>query len=379
MNIFLKSILVSLVLSSICFVILYQQKKEKLYTATILLEPDESKLGRINLNEWEKADLIQHIFNRTRGFERHISFNKTNKLQINLYNLTDTQQLTNIITSSNIFEVWEMYLLNDVIGGFEKADKFLQNQNTNRKVDSSNSPNLLSTVERTGLYSKLEFEKPVSYDQASLGRIKTKDTSEIFTIFKRPEINSNFPADIVFVLGKSISKNDSTYSLYGLKTYNQPDRPFLTNSDLDEIYPDFDKATLQPTLQVKLKKNAAHILEKLTERNVGKPLAMTLDKQVIWAPRVEQKISGGSLQIRAGFTAKETFMISGQLTSGKLPIPLSVNSISIKKNSSFSKKTILFLGACLIFSFGLAFLLFYMLKSSINKPFQTNTLPQNLP
>ena len=57
----------------------------------------------------------------------------------------------------------------------------------------------------------------------------------------------------------------------------------------------------------------------LTEKNVGKPLAVTLDNIVYTAPNVNQKITGGRSQISGNFTQEEAKDLTDVLGAGKLP------------------------------------------------------------
>ena len=57
----------------------------------------------------------------------------------------------------------------------------------------------------------------------------------------------------------------------------------------------------------------------LTEKNVGKPVAVTLDNIVYTAPNVNQKITGGRSQISGNFTQEEAKDLTDVLGAGKLP------------------------------------------------------------
>ncbi|MEK7502851.1 MAG: protein translocase subunit SecD [Patescibacteria group bacterium] len=70
----------------------------------------------------------------------------------------------------------------------------------------------------------------------------------------------------------------------------------------------------------------ADIFEKITEKNIGFPLAVFLDGSVISAPIVQQKISGGSAQITGQFTLAEAKELVGRFNAGALPVPISLIS-----------------------------------------------------
>ena len=64
----------------------------------------------------------------------------------------------------------------------------------------------------------------------------------------------------------------------------------------------------------------------LTEKNVGKPLAIVMDNVVFSAPIVNGRIDGGRSSISGGFTAQEAEDLANVLNSGKVPAPATIIS-----------------------------------------------------
>ena len=81
-----------------------------------------------------------------------------------------------------------------------------------------------------------------------------------------------------------------------------------------------------PQISLEFTSEGGDIFEKVTERNVGFPLAVFLDKFPISAPIVQQKISGGQAQITGQFTIKEAKELVGRFNAGALPVPISLLS-----------------------------------------------------
>jgi len=61
-----------------------------------------------------------------------------------------------------------------------------------------------------------------------------------------------------------------------------------------------------------------------TKRNVGKPFAIVLDKEVISAPVIREAILGGSGIISGNFTTESASELALLLRSGALPVPLTI-------------------------------------------------------
>ncbi len=96
----------------------------------------------------------------------------------------------------------------------------------------------------------------------------------------------------------------------------------LTGADLKEAQVEFDQKTSKPVVAITFTEEGAKKFEELTGANVGKPLPIILDNNVISAPIVEDKISGGSAVISGSFTTDEAKDLSIQLNAGALPVPV---------------------------------------------------------
>jgi SecD/SecF fusion protein len=90
----------------------------------------------------------------------------------------------------------------------------------------------------------------------------------------------------------------------------------------------------------------------LTEKNVGKPVAVTLDNIVYTAPNVNEKIPSGRSQISGNFTQEEAKDLTDVLGAGKLPASAKVVQSDVV-GPSLGQESI---NAGLM-SFGIAFLI----------------------
>lgn len=96
----------------------------------------------------------------------------------------------------------------------------------------------------------------------------------------------------------------------------------LTGADLVKSRVEFDQSTSKPVVAIVFSDEGAEKFEKLTEKNIGKPLPIILDNGIISAPVVQDKISGGSAVITGDFTVDEAKNLSIQLNAGALPVPV---------------------------------------------------------
>lgn len=97
----------------------------------------------------------------------------------------------------------------------------------------------------------------------------------------------------------------------------------LTGNYLKKATQDYDQNGT-PIVSLEFNSEGAQKFEEITGRNVGKPVAIYLDQEIISAPNVNEKISGGRAQISGGFDLKEAKNLAIQLNAGALPVPIKV-------------------------------------------------------
>jgi preprotein translocase subunit SecD len=122
----------------------------------------------------------------------------------------------------------------------------------------------------------------------------------------------------------------------------------------------FDPTTGAPQVQINFNGNGAKIFGEITAANVGKPLAIFLDNQLIEAPTVQSAITGGSAVITGSFTVAQAQQLVSRFNAGALPAPISLinqQTVSASLGTDSLKKVILagIIGTILV----ILFMLFY--------------------
>lgn len=100
----------------------------------------------------------------------------------------------------------------------------------------------------------------------------------------------------------------------------------LTGRFLKRAQVDIDPGTGKPVVNLEFTKEGADIFAQITEKNVGKILAIYVDNVLISAPRVQEKISQGRARITGNFTPKEAQELANNLNAGALPVPIQLIS-----------------------------------------------------
>lgn len=94
----------------------------------------------------------------------------------------------------------------------------------------------------------------------------------------------------------------------------------LGGRDLKMARADFDPQTGSPQISIEFVGEGADKFAEITEANVGRPLATFLDEEVIQAPMIREKITGGRAVISGDFDLREAQEIAVQLNAGALPL-----------------------------------------------------------
>jgi len=115
---------------------------------------------------------------------------------------------------------------------------------------------------------------------------------------------------------------------YELKEYEKSyllveSSPSLSGSDLSESFMGFN-AYGGAEVSMRFTPTGTKKFAEVTEKNVGRMLAIVLDGKVMSAPSIREPILSGQAQITGDFTLDEARLIISVLNSGALPVPLSV-------------------------------------------------------
>jgi preprotein translocase subunit SecD len=101
-------------------------------------------------------------------------------------------------------------------------------------------------------------------------------------------------------------------------------RVIVEGGDLTDAQPGFDSRTNEPIVNFRFDLRGAQRFGQATTENVGRPLAIVLDNEVISAPRILQPITGGSGQISGRFTVQQANDLAVLLRAGALPAKLTI-------------------------------------------------------
>lgn len=100
----------------------------------------------------------------------------------------------------------------------------------------------------------------------------------------------------------------------------------LTGRYLDRAELIFDQTVGSPLISLHFNTEGGELFAAITSENVGQPLAIFLDNQMISSPIVQEQITGGVAQITGQFTIEEARTLVRNLNYGALPLPIALSS-----------------------------------------------------
>lgn len=282
------------------------------------------------------------------------------RILVELPGVKDQNRVRNLLQGTANLEFWETYgnqeayqyllLANQKIKemqapGIEEAAT-QENTNPETTADSDTTKtesSLLSELEgaaadsTSALDNLTNFKKEYplfailnpSTDQSGqlypgpiVGMSHSKDTAEVNSYLKMPQIKSIFPRDMIFRwTAKPMDEAGKYFRLIALKVTTRDGRAPLDGDVITDARQDFDQFGSNPEVSMSMNSEGAKIWQRMTKENVGKSIAIVLDDNVRSFPNVIGEISGGRSSITGLESIEEAKDLANILKSGKMPAP----------------------------------------------------------
>lgn len=160
-------------------------------------------------------------------------------------------------------------------------------------------------------------------DGPVIGRAMENEMDRITKYLSYPEVKAVLPADLEFKWGaKEIQEGSRVFNLYAVKKVRG--KAPLDGSVITDAVQSYDQFSGEPQVTMKMNPTGARTWKALTEANIEKFIAISLDGRIYSAPQVNQVIPNGSSVISGSFTIEEAKDLSSVLKAGKLPITVDI-------------------------------------------------------
>ena len=156
-----------------------------------------------------------------------------------------------------------------------------------------------------------------------LGMADAENRENVNEILNRSDIVALFPQDLKFMWSanlEDIGEGKKGYVLYAVRI-PEGGKAMVGGEDVKSAVRSFNQQNLQTTVSVTMSIDGTQKWAQMTERNVGRSVAITMDNVVYSAPVVNEAIKGGSTEISGNFSIAEADDLSGLLNGGSLPAP----------------------------------------------------------
>lgn len=162
---------------------------------------------------------------------------------------------------------------------------------------------------------------PSGQGSVIFGEVSVQDTAAFNALMAAPEVQDMLPRDIELLYDANPSGTDGAeyYLVLGVNKNAE-----LTGDVITNARSDFDPNTNQPLVDMEMNSEGARVWSRLTGANVGKNVAIVLDRVVYSYPNVLGQISGGRSQITGLASQAESEDIVTVLKSGALPAPVEI-------------------------------------------------------
>ena len=307
-------------------------------------------------------EILQNRIDQFGVAEPTIQKQGTQRIIVELAGVQNSERARSLLESTALLE---FYIVKDVtttndlmikVDQILKKDKSVSsvadqmktatNQNEQVSGDESKDDQTVSVSELFGATEQTESsdsaivnkdifaERPFSSMLRSLGNsigVPEKNSFAIRNMIDRPEIQEKL-ASIggAFLFGPKAEEyvlNDGSVEKM-IPLYLVDDRAELTGGVVEEakanLGPQGTTSAGQPIVNLSMNSDGARKWSILTGSNIGRQVAIVLDKKVHMAPNIREKISGGGTLIEGFANIEEAKDIAIVLRAGALPAPVEI-------------------------------------------------------
>jgi SecD/SecF fusion protein len=305
---------------------------------------------------------------------------------VELPGIEDKDRIKRLLQSSANLQFWEVFNLQDLSTGFNKADPILYAQLGGKSAPATDTANKLKpigsdtatakndtvpkrdsqqgqgqlakyggdstsgkdsgtaqTATSAEAEAKKHFNGYIQFAQpyrdrkdpnktslpAHIGYVLAKDTSRLNSFFAQTAIKQAFlPFQPTWMYGKPEKDagkgSNAVLALYAINTKGKT-KADVEGEAISQANANFDQMGTA-VVSMSMTTTGTTAWAKMTTANQGKPIAIVMDNIVYSAPFVNEPIENGSSEIRGNFSLQEAQDLSKMLDVGKYPAPARIVS-----------------------------------------------------
>jgi len=200
-------------------------------------------------------------------------------------------------------QFFETYGLYEILDSWKATCTWVNEQDTLAEGENPNS--LGALVQLSG--------------ENKLGYVAENDIFRVDSLLSLSEVKNNFHKDLKFMWSFGLEESPNgkkMYALYAVKVPSGNKAP-IDGRHIESASFARSQFTNAPIITISMTKDGAHDWEVMTRKNIGRPIAITIDHQVLSCPVVNDAIVGGATEISGNFSIPEAEELAARINLGK--------------------------------------------------------------
>ena len=230
----------------------------------------------------------------------------TGRILVEMPGIKDIDRVKQMLQTSAKLQFWEVGTIQEVFPYLEEMSK-----------------NVIVKGDSMGAKKGFNLTKALNLDKLrsnAVATVKLSDTAAVNKILNSEIAKEARPSNLRYVdfmwAYKPQEDAPDYLELYAIKSNASKKAPI--DGAVESARVDYDQMR-RIVVDMQMDANGTKEWKSLTEKNVGRPIAVTLDNRVYTAPNVNEPIPNGSSQISGNFTEDEAKDLVNVLSAGKLP------------------------------------------------------------
>lgn len=173
------------------------------------------------------------------------------------------------------------------------------------------------------------------YAMDGVGLVSTEDTAIVMNTLRKLITNQQIQLRWGHKTKYNADQSSSDkIALYALKKKSYRDGPLITGEYITKAYPETSNYNDKYYVTVKMNDEGAKKWAKITEENIGNPLALVANDEVYSVPMVTSKIERGTTMISGDFSEQEAGDLAINIQWGNLPLKVEIICMTSKRNKT---------------------------------------------
>jgi len=230
----------------------------------------------------------------------------TGRISVEMPGVKDIDRVKKMLQTSAKLQFWEVQQAPEIFPYFEQLSTVIS-----LKGDS------IGVAKNTDFLKLLQINTLAT---TGVANVKLSDTATVNKILNHPIAKNARPANIKhtqFMWGyKPDAGNEGNLVLYAIRGNASQKAP--VDGAVESANISYDQLG-RVVVDMQMDSKGAKDWKTMTEKNVGKPVAVSLDNVIYTAPNVNEAIPSGRTQISGNFSQEEAQDLVNVLGAGKLP------------------------------------------------------------